>query len=132
MAVVYACERFNQFVYGKHILIESDHKPLETIIKKPLCQAPARVQRLMLRLQKYQVEIVHKSGKEMNIADALSRAYLPCSDQDTLGEQIDLHVHLLLKSLPISDAKLEEFKVKHWKRSCVTRSNKTCSRWMAK
>lgn len=27
LAVVYACERFNQFVYGKHVKVESDHKP---------------------------------------------------------------------------------------------------------
>ena len=34
-------------------MVESDHKPLETIVKKPLANAPPRLQRMLLRLQKY-------------------------------------------------------------------------------
>lgn len=40
LAIVFGCERFNQFVYGKEIYVESDHKPLEVITKKPLCKTP--------------------------------------------------------------------------------------------
>ncbi|KAL5496414.1 hypothetical protein EMCRGX_G012692 [Ephydatia muelleri] len=39
LAVVYALEKFNQYVYGKTVQVESDHKPLESITKKSLCQA---------------------------------------------------------------------------------------------
>jgi hypothetical protein len=35
LAVVFACNRFHQYIYGKTITVESDHKPLETILKKP-------------------------------------------------------------------------------------------------
>ncbi|KAJ8020550.1 hypothetical protein HOLleu_40168 [Holothuria leucospilota] len=79
-------------------------------MKKPFSQAPARLQRLMRRLQKYQVEIVYKPGKEMHIADALSRTYLPVSGKGTLEDEIELHVHMLLSNLPISVSKLEEIK----------------------
>ena len=40
LAVVYALEKFNQYVYGKTVQVESDHKPLESITKKSLCQVP--------------------------------------------------------------------------------------------
>ena len=63
-AVVFGCERFNQSIYGKHTLIETDHKPLQSIIKKPLSQAPTRIQRLLLRLQTYDVDLQYRPGKE--------------------------------------------------------------------
>ena len=28
LAVVFACQRFHQYIYGKKVQIESDHKPL--------------------------------------------------------------------------------------------------------
>lgn len=31
LAIVYGCEKFHQYVYGKVIQVESDHKPLESI-----------------------------------------------------------------------------------------------------
>ena len=36
LAIVYACEKINQFVYGQPIFIKSDHKPLEAITNKPI------------------------------------------------------------------------------------------------
>ena len=57
-------------------MIETDHKPLITIVKKPLNSAPARLQRMLLQLQQYNLEFVYKKGSELYIADALSRAYI--------------------------------------------------------
>lgn len=61
-AVFNTCERFHQ--NGKHILVESDHKPLEVIYKKPLVSCPPRLQHLLIRLQKYDVNLTYKPGKE--------------------------------------------------------------------
>ena len=55
--------------------IETDHKPLITIVKKPLHAAPARLQRMLLQLQRYDLQFVYKKGKELFLADTLSRAY---------------------------------------------------------
>ncbi|XP_056122564.1 NACHT, LRR and PYD domains-containing protein 12-like [Rhinichthys klamathensis goyatoka] len=60
LAIVYGCEKFHQYVYGKEIMIESDHKPLES--KKPLHQAPMRLQRMLLRLQRYNLKVMYKPG----------------------------------------------------------------------
>lgn len=40
LAIVFACERFHQFVYGNDIDVQSDHNPLEAIMTKPLSQTP--------------------------------------------------------------------------------------------
>ncbi|CAB4010198.1 Hypothetical predicted protein [Paramuricea clavata] len=53
LAVQFSLDRFHQYVYGKEVIVESDHKPLEMIAKKSLALAPPRLQRLLLRIQKY-------------------------------------------------------------------------------
>ena len=63
--VVFACERFHQFIYEKHVPVYSHHKPLESISKKLLAQAPPRLQRMLLHLQKYDISIKYKPGTEM-------------------------------------------------------------------
>lgn len=35
-AIKFGCKKFHQYIYGKKLKVETDHKPLETIFKKPL------------------------------------------------------------------------------------------------
>ena len=44
LAVVYRLEKFHHYVYGRHITVQSYHKPLEMITRKPLLAAPKRLQ----------------------------------------------------------------------------------------
>ena len=44
LAVVYGMERFHHYTYGRKVTVNSDHKPLESIVKKPLHRAPKRLQ----------------------------------------------------------------------------------------
>ena len=60
LAVQFSLERFPQYIYGKKVTIESDHKPLLAIVKKALASAPPRLQRLLLRMQKYDYTLEHK------------------------------------------------------------------------
>ena len=57
--------------------METDHKPLESIMLKPLNSAPKRLQRMLLKLQKQSLQVKYKKGEKMFLADTLSRAYLP-------------------------------------------------------
>ena len=50
LAVVVAVERFNDYTFGRKTIVYSDHKPLESILKKPLYRAPKRLQGMILRL----------------------------------------------------------------------------------
>ena len=77
LAIVFLCERFSQYLLGRNkITVQSDHKPLETIFKKPLFSAPKRLQRMLLRLQGYSLDVKYKQGCKMYIADFLSRSAL--------------------------------------------------------
>lgn len=81
LAVVYACEKFYTYIYGRgDITVETDHKPLVSIINKPIATAPARLQRMLMRLQPYAFKLVYKPGKYLYLADALSRAVQPVSE----------------------------------------------------
>ena len=55
-----------------HLQWSSNHKPLEMIHQKSLASAP-RLQRMLLQLQRYDVTVRYRPGKEMLLADALSR-----------------------------------------------------------
>lgn len=106
-AIVFGCERFHQFVYGRTVNVQTDHLPLVSIFRKPLCAAPARLQRMMLRLQRYDLELQHLFSKEIPVADTLSRRFL----KDTFPELsagIDLQVNMVMSSLPVSDRKMQE------------------------
>lgn len=74
LASMYACERFHQYVYGQAFEVETDHKPLVSIMSKPLNDCPVRIQRMLIRLQKYDIHVMYTQGKYMYTADTLSRA----------------------------------------------------------
>lgn len=66
--------KFKDNVYGKLTVVETDHQPLVTILKKPIHTVPARLQRMLLQLQAYGITLVYKKGKHMYLADTLSQA----------------------------------------------------------
>ena len=110
LAIVFGMERFQQLTYGQDVTVLSDHKPLESILKKPLSSAPPRLQRMLLRLQKYTFKLQYKQGKKMVISDMLSRAYLN-ERQDTdreLEDRIHLYVNMITEGIAIKKYKLKQ------------------------
>ena len=90
LAVVYGCEKFHTYLYGRSFTVQSDHKPLESIHLKHLTSAPPRLQRMLLRLQPYSLTIKYRQGADMEIADALSRL----SPQETEPiSDMDVQIH---------------------------------------
>ena len=89
LACVFGAERFRTYVFGRHFMIESDHKSLEQISMKNLADAPVRLQRMLLRLQDYDFTIKYRPGEEMAVADTLSR-YSP---EDTPEILLDISVN---------------------------------------
>ena len=82
LAIVFSLRRFDQYVYGQHVTVESDHQPLEIILKKPLKDVPRRLQRMILELQRYTITVQYRKGSDLFLPDTLSRAYLPSTDCD--------------------------------------------------
>ncbi|XP_064110243.1 uncharacterized protein LOC135218028 [Macrobrachium nipponense] len=116
LAIVFACERFHHYVYGRDkVTVHSDHQPLELIFKKPLAAAPARLQRMLLHLQYYALEVKYVKGKHMYIADTLSRAFLPnCSENSVFVNYLETVKNeattLIGDTLMITDDRLQEIK----------------------
>ena len=75
LAFVAGCEKFDQYIYGHVIHVETDHKCLVSITRKPIHLAPKYLQRMLLKLHKYVFNLEYKKEKEMYLADTLSRAY---------------------------------------------------------
>lgn len=82
LAICNAFAKFRHCLYGHHnIEVHSDHKPMESIMKKPLNRAPARLQRMLSMLNGYHFTLIYKKGTSLHIADTLSRA--PLCDKST-------------------------------------------------
>ena len=73
LAVVFGCIKYHHYLYGRKFVCQSDHKPLADIQLKYLSDAPPRLQRLLLKLQPYDITIQYVPGTKVPIADALSR-----------------------------------------------------------
>ena len=73
LGVQYGLEKFEYYLMGRHTVVETDHAPLQQIFKKNIADAPARLQRMLLRCLKFDIEIVYRPGPTIPVADALSR-----------------------------------------------------------
>jgi len=108
LAVLFGLEKFHYYAYGRPVVVESDHKPLEAIFKKHLSSAPPRLARMLLRIQKYDVQIKHLPGKDIPVADALSRIS-SCPGEAVQGLDISVHeVHLHFNASPTSVCQTQE------------------------
>lgn len=111
LAIVHGCTKFNQYLFGQRFIVETDHKPLVSIFKKPMNKCPPRLQRMMISLNNYDFELRYVPGKKLVVADHLSRTYLKNFDQ-TNEEKIEAFVACIESSYNITDERLLEIKDK--------------------
>ena len=96
LAVVFGCAKCAEYIVGRDVTVEWDHKPVEAIMK-PLHVAPLRLQRMLVQFQRFPgVTVVYKRGGSLHLADALSRAHL--KEYLTNAEQLDINLveHVIL------------------------------------
>lgn len=81
LAVIFGLKKSHKFVYGRHVKIHTDHKPLIKLFGEhkqiPIIITP-RIQRWALTLASYDYSIIYKPGKDIPEADCMSR--LPLDD----------------------------------------------------
>ena len=109
LAARWSLQKFNHYVFGKKVIIETDHKPLESIWKKTIMIASVRLQRLWLKMAKYDIEIRYIQAKTNVIVYALSRvSYM---EPPLKEDKVPLpEVNAITRALPASPAKLEEIR----------------------
>ena len=72
LAIVFGTNKFHLYIYGKQVSVETDLKPLERLFKKTLSKATQCIQRMMLRVQHYDLKVNYVPGNQLLIADTLS------------------------------------------------------------
>ena len=71
LAIVFAVSKFRQYIYGKKIILYTDHSPLQWLMSHR--DTASKLIRWALLLQEYDIEIRYKKGKTNTNADSLSR-----------------------------------------------------------
>ena len=74
LAVVKATEKFHYYLYGQRFIVRTDHASLRWLFN--FRRPEGQIARWLQKLQEYNFEVVHRSGKSHVNADALSRR--PC------------------------------------------------------
>ena len=112
LAITWACEKFSDYILGKPIPIETDHKPLVPLLgTKSLDSLPPRVLRFRLRLDRFTYNIIHVPGKHLHAADALSRAPLTSTDGDKdLQALAELLMPTHIAQLPAGKERLDTYR----------------------
>lgn len=92
LAIVWACDKYANYVVGKRIHLETDHKPL--------------------RLSRFDYSIAHVPGKLLYTADTLSRAPVDSSNakdgrEDTITESL---VQAIVDHLPANKDGLDKYR----------------------
>lgn len=62
LALVYACERFYNWLYGTEFELVTDHKALEYIFA-PKSKPNARIEKWVLRLQSFKYKVIYEKEK---------------------------------------------------------------------
>ena len=119
---MFQAKKFHTFIYGRHITIHNDHKPLEMIQHNPIHAAPPQLERI-LQIQKYSFRIQYKPGKDMILADRLSR--LPSGKEN---QPVQLHTCQL--HIPVKQPFEHHTRI-HRKRPYLPDHLLTHSQWLA-
>jgi hypothetical protein len=71
LAIMHALAKWRQYLLGSKFLIRTDHNSLQYLLRQKIL--PTEQQKWMEKLSTFDMEIIHKKGKDNVVADALSR-----------------------------------------------------------
>ena len=93
-AFVWGMEKFHYFLYGRKFILQTDQKPLVSILRKHMIDVSPRIQRITIQAWQYDFEPQHIPGRNNVISDALSRV-TPLEFQDSNADRNILAVNFL-------------------------------------
>jgi len=87
---IFACEEFHEYIYGAKIAAETDHKPLLGIINS--------LQRVMLRIRRYDMVLQYTPAKSLILGDGK-----PLKTKSDTEQEVSVRVNLVKKTMPVRD-----------------------------
>ena len=112
LAGTWACEKFSDYILGKRICLETDHKPLVSLLgSKHLDSLPPRILRFRLRLSRFLYDIQHIPGKLLYTADTLSRDpdTSESSEAESSSKDVDRFVEAIVSAIPASEEQVSHY-----------------------
>ena len=118
LAAVWTCERLSRYLVGLPTFqLLTDHKPLAPLInQRDLDKTPLRCQRLLMRLMRFNPQAKHVTGKQMVVADTLSRSPLKLEQEQDTVVDVQAFVDLVESARPVTDSQLERIQKPNFKR----------------
>lgn len=111
LSVLTACEKFRGYIEGGGTTkVITDHASLMWL--KNLKDPAGRLGRWSLKLQAYDIEIVHRKGTLMVVADALSRA-VDAIELEKFGESTDIEYMKRRKQIQETPDKYAQFRLEN-------------------
>ncbi|XP_026688735.1 uncharacterized protein LOC103523326 isoform X4 [Diaphorina citri] len=87
LSLLFSIRRFHNYVWGRKIKIETDHLPLISIFRKNINTLISnRLVKMRLAMLQYDLDVTYLPGRQMVIADLLSRNYL----EETYENEIEI------------------------------------------
>lgn len=105
LSLVWGVKKFNQYLYGKHFTLITDHQPLVAIFspsKSVPTMMAARLQRWSLFLGAHDYTIEFKGTKLHGNADGLSRLPLESGDKSVFSDPAELFHMTQMDNLPVT------------------------------
>ena len=117
LATTWSLERFTDFLYGMSFHVETNHKPLVSLLssKKNFDELSPLIQRFRIRLMRYMYTIAHVPGKSLITADALLRApqERPLTEAEVLlTDEVTAQANLVEDALPATEKRLAEIRAR--------------------
>ena len=105
LSIVFGVNKFHQYLYGRKLLLVTDHNPLTTLLAPKSgipTLAAARLQRWALLLAVYQYDIECRSTEKHVNADCLSRFPIRSEGSSEGVDEVKLINTLQIESLPMN------------------------------
>ena len=112
LSIVFGVKHFHQYLYGRKLIILSDHKPLQYLLGETRGIPPmasARIQRWALMLSAYNYGVYYRPGADHANADGLSRLPLPDHVTEVPVPGDVLFVFQTLEGTPVRAAQIRQW-----------------------
>lgn len=104
LAILYSTIKYHYFMYGRRVIIQTDHKPLVALMNKDISAIPSeRLKRIRMKLAKYDLELQYVPGKLLYTADLLSRL-----NDERLDSDVELDVEGVIHNVNVAPGRTQQ------------------------